>query len=51
MSSVTLVLNSASSPESLVSRGRSNMAAAMKTRMPPNRGSDSSDLNDVVVPR
>ena len=43
------VLNSASSPGSPVSRGRINMAAAMKTRMPPNRGWESSDLDDVAV--
>ena len=32
-----------------MSRGRINMAAAMKTRTPPNRGSKSSDVDDVAV--
>ena len=45
------VLNSASSPRSPVSRGGINMAAAMKTRMLPNCGSESSDLDDVAVAR
>ena len=33
-----------------MSRGRINVAAVMKTRMPPYRGSESTDLDDVAVP-
>ena len=49
MPSVTSVINSASSPGSPVSRGKTNMAAAMKRRMTPNRGSESCDLDVVAV--